>query len=64
MVRVSGGNGLMADAEAILRKTVDPAETAVYAILGGNRPARTMERVGKGSTIIWIVVGFRPWLRV
>jgi hypothetical protein len=53
-----GGGGLMASAEVILQRTVDPAETAVYAILGGSRPARTLERAGQGGTIILIVVCF------
>jgi len=37
---------------SILARTVDPAEKAMYAVLGGGRPARTLERVKQLRAIL------------
>jgi hypothetical protein len=45
-------------ARIILSRTVDPAEQQVYALIGGNRPARTFERINQGGAIVVGVIVF------
>jgi len=39
-------------AQTILERTVDPAEGAMYSLLGGSRPARTVERVNQVAAVV------------
>jgi hypothetical protein len=48
----SSGPSTSSAAQTILERTVDPAEGAMYSLLGGSRPARTVERVSQVAAVV------------